>query len=160
MCLAETALPIESHHPAPNEPQHVQCERIEVRRARVIFGTLAPLCSGRFVVIAWPPKKSRDAPPNIFVAAFLKLALGQVAEHLPARHKGRSPQRREIKRRAQAIGEAKEEHGWDPAAGILEREAALGHLVLLGGAADQVVHAALGVDLGFVLAGDIGQLCA
>ncbi|KAK1247878.1 hypothetical protein MKX07_000766 [Trichoderma sp. CBMAI-0711] len=60
----------------------------------------------------------------------------------------------------QAIGEAEEEHGRDPAAGVLERKAGLGHLVLLRVAAAQVVHAAGRVDLWLVLAGDVGELRA
>lgn len=90
----------------------------------------------------------------------LKLALGQVCKHLPTRDEGGAPQGREVEGGAEAVGEAEEEHGGDPAAGVLEGEAALGHLVLLGGAAYEVVDAALGVDLGFVLAGDVGELGA
>lgn len=89
-----------------------------------------------------------------------QLALEQVPNHLLARNVRRLPQRREVKRAAQTIRKAKEEHGRDPAAGVLEREAALGHLVLLGVAAAQVVHASRGIHLGFVLAGDVGDLRA
>lgn len=89
-----------------------------------------------------------------------QLALEQVPNHLLARNVRRLPERRKIKRAGQAVGEAKEEHGRDPAAGVLEREAALGHLVLLGVAAAQVVHAAGGIHLGFVRAGHVGDLRA
>jgi hypothetical protein len=89
-----------------------------------------------------------------------ELALEQIANHLPARNVRRLPQRREVKRAGQAVGEAKEEHGRDPAARVLEREAGLGHLVLLDVAAAQVVDAAGRVDLGLVLAGHVGQLSA
>lgn len=72
----------------------------------------------------------------------------------------RLPQRRKVQRARQAIGVPKEQHRGDPPAGVLEREAALGHLVLLDLAAPQVVDAAGGVDLGGVLAGDVGPLLA
>lgn len=72
----------------------------------------------------------------------------------------RLPQRREVERAGQAVGKAKEEHGRDPAARVLEREAGLGHLVLLDVAAAQVVDASRGVDLGLVLAGHVGRLGA
>lgn len=90
----------------------------------------------------------------------LKLALGQVTQHLPPCNIRRPPKRREIKRAAQPIGKPKEHHRRNPAASILKRKAALGHLVLLGDAADQVVDAALGVDLGLILAGHVGGLGA
>ena len=89
-----------------------------------------------------------------------QLSLEQVPNHLLARNVRRLPQRRKVERAAQAIRKAKEEHGRDPAAGVFEREAALGHLVLLCVAAAQVVHAAGGIHLGFVLAGHVGDLRA
>lgn len=89
-----------------------------------------------------------------------QLPLEQVANHLLPGKVRRLPQRREVERAGQAVGEAEEEHGRDPAAGVFEREAGLGHLVLLGVAAAQVVHAAGRVDLGLVLAGDVGELRA
>lgn len=89
-----------------------------------------------------------------------ELALEQIANHLLARDIRRLPQRREIQRAGQAVGEAKEEHGRDPAARVLEREAGLGHLVLLDVAAAQVVHAAGRVDFRLVLAGHVGHLRA
>lgn len=89
-----------------------------------------------------------------------ELALEQIANHLLARNIRRLPQRREIQRAGQAVGKPKEEHGRDPAARVLEREAGLGHLVLLDVAAAQVVHAARRVDFGLVLAGHVGHLRA
>lgn len=89
-----------------------------------------------------------------------KLALAQVDNHLLARNKCRAPQRRKVQRAAQAIREAKKEHGWYPSPRILKRKAALGHLVLLGGAAAQVVHAALRIHLGLILARRVGELGA
>ncbi|KAG5912919.1 hypothetical protein E4U53_005095 [Claviceps sorghi] len=72
----------------------------------------------------------------------------------------RLPQRGKVKRARQAVRVAEEEHGRDPAARVLEREAALGHLVLLHLAAAQVVDAAGGVNLCGVLAGHVGPLLA
>ena len=97
---------------------------------------------------------------DIISAVALELALQQIRDHLPARHNSSAIERREIKRAGETVGEAKEQHGRDPATGVLEREAALGHFVLLGGAALQVVHAALRVDLGLVLARSVGPLLA
>ncbi|KUI60282.1 hypothetical protein VP1G_11136 [Cytospora mali] len=98
------------------------------------------------------PKSASSFAPH-------ELALGQVADHLAARNPGGPPERGEVEGAAEAVGEAKEQHGGDPAAGVLEGEAAIvGHLVLLHSAAVQVVHAALRVDLGLVLAGRVGQL--
>lgn len=70
------------------------------------------------------------------------------------------PQRGEVEGARKAVGEAKEEHGGDPASGVLEREAALGHLVLLHVATAEVVDAAGRIHLGLVRAGDVGQLGA
>ena len=90
----------------------------------------------------------------------LQLELQQVANHLPPSHPRRRPQRREIQRRRERIGIAKEQHRRNPAARVLEREARRLHLVLLDFAAAQVVHGAGRVDLGLELAGDVGQLGA
>lgn len=90
----------------------------------------------------------------------LQLGLEEIANHLLARNVRRLPQRREVERAGQAVGEAEEEHGRDPAARVLEREAGLGHLVLLDVAAAQVVHASRRVDLGLVLARHVGHLGA
>lgn len=90
----------------------------------------------------------------------LELALEQIGNHLATGDTGRRPQGGEVEGAGQTVGEAKEEHGRDPAAGVLERKAALVHLVLLDVAAVQVVDGALGVDLGLVLAGDVGELGA
>lgn len=90
----------------------------------------------------------------------LKFAQDQVRDHLPARHVRHAPQGGDVERARQAVGEAKEHHGRDPAARVLERKAALGHLVLLHVATAQVVHAALRVHLGLVRAGRVGRLHA
>lgn len=90
----------------------------------------------------------------------LELAKSQVAQHLLGREPGRLPQGRHVQRARQAVGEAEEEHGRDPAARVLEREAALGHLVLLDVAAAEVVDGARGVHLRLVLAGNVGLLDA
>lgn len=104
---------------------------------------------------------SRQPPhPSFEDHLYSQLPLEQVANHLPPGQMRRLPQRGEVKGAGQAIGEAEEEHGRDPAAGVLEREAGLGHLVLLGVAAAQVVHAAGRVDLRLVLAGHVGELRA
>ena len=58
------------------------------------------------------------------------------------------------------IGVSEEQHGRDPSARILEGKARRLHLVLLDVAAAQVVDAALGIDLGLVGTGDVGELGA
>lgn len=93
-------------------------------------------------------------------ACFSELALEQVPAHLPTRDPGGPPESGDVEGAGQAVGEAEEEHGRDPAARIFEGEAALGHLVLLDVAAAQVVHAALGIHLGFVFAGGVSELRA
>ena len=98
--------------------------------------------------------------PRGLTTTSLELPLEQVGDHLPAGDARRLPQGGEVEGAGQAVGEAEEEHGGDPAAGVLEREAALGHLVLLDVAAAQVVYAAGRVHLGLVLSGDVGRLYA
>jgi hypothetical protein len=90
----------------------------------------------------------------------LELAQQQVSNHLTAGDPSRPPQRWEVERRAQAIGEAKEQHWRDPAPSVLEGEAALRHLVLLHGATVQVVHGTRRVNLREVLAWCVCPLLA
>lgn len=90
----------------------------------------------------------------------LELALGEIAQHLLGRQPRGAPQGRDVERAREAVGETEEQHGRDPAAGVLEREAALGHLVLLHVAPVEVVDGAWRVHLGRVLAGDVGELGA
>lgn len=90
----------------------------------------------------------------------LQLALHQVADHLTGSDARGSPQSREVQSAGEGIGVTEEEHGRDPATGVLEREARLIHLVLLDLAADEVVHATGRVDLGLELSGDVGELGA
>lgn len=88
----------------------------------------------------------------------LQLELQQVADHLDSTDAAGGPQSREVEGAGEGIGVAEEQHGRDPATSVLQREARLIHLVLLDLAADKVVHATGGVDLGLELAGDVGQL--
>lgn len=88
----------------------------------------------------------------------LQLVLQQVADHLTGSDARGSPQGREVQGAGEGIGVTEEEHGRDPATGVFKRKARLIHLVLLDLAADQVVHAAGGVDLGLELAGNVGEL--
>lgn len=88
----------------------------------------------------------------------LQLVLQQVADHLTGSDACGSPQGREVQGAGEGIGVTEEEHGRDPATSVLKRKARLIHLVLLDLAADQVVHATGGVDLGLELAGDVGEL--
>ncbi len=88
----------------------------------------------------------------------LYFAPDEIPNHLSAADPRHPPQRREVERAAEPVGESEEEHGWDPAAGIFEGKAALGHLVLFGLAPDEVVHAALRVDLGLVRPRLVGPL--
>lgn len=90
----------------------------------------------------------------------LQLELQQVAHHLARSNAGSRPQSGEVEGAAKGIGVAEEQHGRDPATGVLEGEARAVHLVLLDLAADQVVHGTGGVLLGLEGSGDIGQLLA
>ena len=84
----------------------------------------------------------------------------QVADHLTGSDARGSPQGREVQGAGEGIGVTEEEHGRDPATGVLKREARLIHLVLLDLATDEVVHASGRVDLRLELAGDVGELGA
>jgi hypothetical protein len=88
----------------------------------------------------------------------LYLSLEQVCDHLPASDPRSSPQRREIESAGEGIRVTEEEHGWNPATGIFQREARLIHLILLHLATAEVVDATLRVDLGFVGSRNIGKL--
>ena len=90
----------------------------------------------------------------------LQLELQQVANHLTTGHPCGRPQSREIEGAGEGIGVTEEEHGGDPATGVFERKARLGHAVLLDVAAVQVVHRALGVHLGLEVARCVGKLGA
>ena len=90
----------------------------------------------------------------------LQLELQQVGNHLATSDARGRPQRREIQGTGEGIGVAEEQHGRDPAAGVLESEAGGLHLVLLDLAALQVVDGAGGVDLGLEGAGQVGELGA
>lgn len=90
----------------------------------------------------------------------LDLASQEVANHLDSSDVGSAPQGRDIEGAEEAVGEAKEHHGRDPAAGVLEGEAVLGHLVLLDVTAVQVVDLTGAIDLALKLAGDVGPLLA
>lgn len=98
--------------------------------------------------------------PQINNTQPLQLPLQQVGDHLAPSDARGSPQGREVQGAGESIGVAEEEHGRDPATGVLEREAGRVHLVLLDLAALQVVHGAGRVDLGLVLAGHVGKLGA
>lgn len=90
----------------------------------------------------------------------LQLSQREIPQHLAAGDVGGAPEGGQVEGGGEAVGEAEEEHGRDPAAGVLEGEAGLGHLVLLDGAAAQVVHGAGGEDLGHVLARRVRPLLA
>lgn len=88
----------------------------------------------------------------------LQLGLQQVGNHLTSGDARGRPQCREVQGAAEGIGVAEEEHGRDPATGVLERKARLIHLVLLDLTADQVVHTTGRVDLRLEFTWDVGQL--
>lgn len=96
--------------------------------------------------------------PTFIYNSFLQLANGEVPYHLAAGDEGGAPEGVQVEGGEEAVGEAEEHHGWDPAAGVLEREAALGHLVLLHGSPAQVVYRPGGEDLGLVVARCVGPL--
>lgn len=121
--------------------------------------------AGFTVVLDQPPSKYsctllNSKESTTVGVSHLKLPDQEVSNHLPAGDDHGAVEGRYVEGAGQAVGEAEEEHGRDPAAGVLEREAALGHLVLLHDAPLQVVHAAGRVDLGLELAGDVGPLLA
>jgi hypothetical protein len=90
----------------------------------------------------------------------LQLPPRQVQNHLSPRDPRRPPQGREVQGAGEGIGIAKAQHGGDPAAGVLEREARFVHLVLLDRPAPQVVHAALRIHFGLVRPRRVRQLRA
>lgn len=90
----------------------------------------------------------------------LQLKLEQVGNHLTSGNTRGRPESREVQGGREGIGVAEEEHGRDPATGVLEREARGLHLILLDLAAAQVVHGAGGVGLGLVGARHVGELGA
>ena len=106
---------------------------------------------GEILQVEWHP-----FPRDLSIP--LQLTLEQVVDHLATSDASGIPEGREVEGAGQAVGKAKEEHGRDPASSVLEREAALGHLVLLDIAAAKVVDAAGGIHLGLVLARDVSQL--
>lgn len=61
----------------------------------------------------------------------LQLKLEQVGNHLTSGNARGRPESREVQGGREGIGVAEEEHGRDPATGVLEREARGLHLVLL-----------------------------
>lgn len=91
---------------------------------------------------------------------FLKLHLQQIADHFTRRNAGGSPQSWEIQGAGEGIRVAEEKHRGDPATSVLKGKAGRFHLVLLNLTTTQVVDGASRVDLGLVLAGDVGQLSA
>lgn len=90
----------------------------------------------------------------------LELALEKVLNHLTTSDVRRLPQGRNVEGTRQAVGEAKEQHGRDPATSVLKSEASFRHLVLLDLTTAQVVDRTLGISLGLVLAGDVSLLLA
>lgn len=99
-----------------------------------------------------PSKQTLQTPSH------LQLSPCQIRDHLPARDPRRPPQRREVQRARKRVRVAEAQHGRDPTARVLEREARIVHLVLLDRAATQVVHASLRVDLRLVRAWAVCQL--
>lgn len=102
-----------------------------------------------------PPPARKE---KFLLVTALKLADQEVANHFAAGDVGGPPESREIEGAGEAVGEAKEEHRGDPAASVLESEAALGHAVLLDGTTAEVVDGTGGVNLGLKGAGGIGGL--
>lgn len=90
----------------------------------------------------------------------LQLEFEQVGDHLAAGDARGRPESREVQGGREGIGVAKEEHGRDPATGVLKRETRRVHLVLLDLATTEMVHGTGGVGLGFVGTGDVGELGA
>jgi hypothetical protein len=84
----------------------------------------------------------------------------QVLHHLSSSNPRRSPQSWRVQGTGQAIGESKEQHGWDPTSCVLEGEALLGHLVLLDRATLKMVDTALSPDFGLILARNVALLLA
>lgn len=106
-------------------------------------------------------RKRKKATSFLYISLPIKssnLGKQQVPDHLAAGDGDGAVEGGEVEGAEEAVGEAEEQHGGDPAAGVLEGKAALGHLVLLDGAAAEVVDAARGEDLGLVVARRVGPL--
>lgn len=119
-----------------------------------------PISISYIIHVTWTSSIQRKSPYqyNVKKYASLQLKLQQVGNHLASGDARGLPQCREVQGAAEGIGVTEEEHGRDPATGVLEREARLVHLVLLDLTADQVVHATGGIDLRFEFTGHVGQL--
>lgn len=86
--------------------------------------------------------KTSPPPPRLSLCMYpLQLEAQQVGNHLTTSDASCSPQGGEVQSAGEGIGVSEEEHGRDPAASVLEREAGRVHLVLLDLAALQVVDA-------------------
>lgn len=81
-----------------------------------------------------------------------ELALEQVTQCLAAVDPDSAAEGLDVEGAGEGVGEAEEEHRGDPAAGVLEGEAALGQAVLADLAAAHVVHAAGGEHHGLEVA--------
>lgn len=103
---------------------------------------------------------SNQPPAGEYNTDQLELHLQQITNHLAGSDPRSSPQSREVQGAREGIGKAEEQHGWDPAARILQRKARSLHAVLLNLAAAEMVHAASGIDLGREFTGHVCQLCA
>ena len=84
----------------------------------------------------------------------------QIQDHLPTSHPARIPQRRQVERAGEAISQTKRNHGRNPATRIFQRKAGRIHLVLLDGAAAEMMDGARRVDLRLERARRVGRLCA
>ena len=89
-----------------------------------------------------------------------ELGLEQVADDLATVEVDGAPQGVDVEGAGEGVGEAEEEHGGDPAAGILESEAVVGHAVLPDDATGHEVHGAGRVDVGLEVARLVGPLLA
>lgn len=93
--------------------------------------------------------------------AALELANEQVAKHLSRRDPNRDAEGGQVECRAEHIGEAKWQHGRNPALSEFERPAAVfGHHVLLDASAMKVVHRSSRVVLRFERSGRESVLVA
>lgn len=88
----------------------------------------------------------------------LELEAHQIQHHFTPRNPRCPPQRPKVKRARKGICIAKSHHGRNPAASVLERKTGAVHLVLLDGAAHEVMHATLPVSLWLVGSRRICQL--
>jgi hypothetical protein len=98
------------------------------------------------------------SPPGL--KSPLELPFEGIGDHLATSDARGSPKGREVQGARKGIGVSKKQHRRDPATGIFQGEARLGHLVLLDLAAAKMVNGSSRVDLGLEFSRNVSDLSA